>query len=422
MIKQKIPYNSKVDETVELLLEGYLFIKNRKEKHKADIFYTRLMGRKVICMTGEEGAKLFYNNDFFKRRGAASYRIQQSLFGVNAIQTMDGEAHQHRKKLFMSFMIDKKIDQLKALMKKHWLNHMDSVSSLGQVHLFDEVQQILCKAACEWANIPLRDEEVKDRANDLGKLVDAFGAVGPRHWQGRTARNRTEQWLMTMIEQVRSGKLDIPKNSILYVFSNHKDYENELLDVRMAATEIINILRPIVAIATYITFCAHALYNYPNSKGRIQNNKLNFLQMFVQEVRRFYPFGPYLGAIVKKKFMYNDIIFTRGQLVLLDLYGTNHDERIWDEPNKFNPNRFENWVDNHYQLIPQGGGNYDIHHRCAGEQLTIEIMKTATELLVKHMTYTVPEQDLSVSLRRMPTLPEDRFIIENISVKKNLQM
>ena len=415
-MNKTIPYNSRMDESLEILLEGYLFIKNRKEKLQADIFHTRVMGKKVVCMTGEAGAKLFYNNELFKRQGAAPYRIQQSLFGVNAIQTMDGTAHQHRKKLFMSFMNEKKIDELINLTRKHWLDHMNKVQSLKQIRLFDEAQQILCKAACEWANVPLIDEEIKERANDFGKMVDAFGAVGPRHWQGRTARNRAEEWIMSIVEQVRNGELNVPKHSFLYLFSFHKDHTNQLLNIRMVATEIINILRPIVAIATYITFSALALHQYPENVERIKKSQ-TYLHMFVQEVRRYYPFGPYLGAIVKNKFMYEDIIFKRGQLVLLDLYGTNHDERIWSQPKSFNPERFENWTDNHYELIPQGGGTYDSHHRCAGEQVTIEVMKTATELLVNKMTYTVPDQDLSFSLRRMPTLPEDRFIVEKIDDK-----
>ena len=48
---------------------------------------------------------------------------------------------------------------------------------------FDEAKKVLCRAACEWAGVPLKDSEVKERAEDFTDMVDAFGAVGPRHWK-----------------------------------------------------------------------------------------------------------------------------------------------------------------------------------------------------------------------------------------------
>ena len=40
----------------------------------------------------------------------------------------------------------------------------------------------------------------------------------------------------------------------------------KVIDAKLAAIELINILRPITAIATYITFGALALYKYPRCK------------------------------------------------------------------------------------------------------------------------------------------------------------
>lgn len=48
----------------------------------------------------------------FQRKGAMPMRIQKTLFGVNAIQGMDKEAHTQRKLLFMSLMTDVHISHL----------------------------------------------------------------------------------------------------------------------------------------------------------------------------------------------------------------------------------------------------------------------------------------------------------------------
>lgn len=57
--------------------------------------------------------------------------------------------------------------------------------------------------------------------------------------------------------------------------------------------------------------------------------------MFVQEVRRFYPFFPFAAAEVKTDFTWKDYTFEKGTLTLLDLYGTNHDTNIWGIPKCF---------------------------------------------------------------------------------------
>lgn len=147
----------------------------------------------------------------------------------------------------------------------------------------------------------------------------------------------------------------------------------------MAAVELINILRPIVAIATYIAFSALALHENPECKTKLKNTRDNYLDMFVQEVRRYYPFTPFLGARVKQDFTWKQCDFKKGTLVLLDVYGINHDPRIWDKPYLFQPERFKNHDGNAYGFIPQGGGDPANGHRCPGEGVTIAAMKLFVE-------------------------------------------
>jgi fatty-acid peroxygenase len=132
----------------------------------------------------------------------------------------------------------------------------------------------------------------------------------------------------------------------------------------MAAIELINLLRPIVAISTYITFAALALHHHPECLTKLKESDLQYYDMFAQEVRRYYPFAPLLAGRVKKDFVWKEYYFSKGPLVLLDIYGTNHDSRIWEDPFEFEPERFRNWKGNLYSFIPQGGGAADKTHRC----------------------------------------------------------
>jgi fatty-acid peroxygenase len=416
-INEQVPHDKSLDNSLALMREGYLFIKNRVDRYRSDLFEARLLLQKVICMSGEEAAKLFYDPDRFQRHGAAPKRVQKTLFGENGIQTLDGDAHILRKLLFMSLMTPPQQKRLAELAMEQWKASISRWEGAEKVVLFDEANDILCRIACDWAGVPLQNSEVKSRADDFSAMVDAFGAVGPRHWKGRTARTRAEEWIRGVIEDVRAGKLKAGEDSALYAMAFHTNLDGSQLDTQMAAVELINVLRPIVAIATFITFAALALHEHPECKEKVQSGNSNYLEMFAQEVRRYYPFGPFLGARVRKDFIWNQCEFKKGMLVLLDMYGTNHDPRLWDNPNEFQPERFKEWKGRLFDFIPQGGGDPAKGHRCPGEGITVEVMKASVDFLVNRIEFEVPAQDLSYSLAKMPTLPESRFVMSNIRRK-----
>ncbi|MFD1037777.1 cytochrome P450 [Virgibacillus byunsanensis] len=418
VMNSSIPQEKGFDNSLALMTEGYLYIPNRRRHFQSDIFQTHLMGgQKVICMGGEEAAEIFYDNDKFQRQGAAPKRIQKSLFGGSGVQTLDGSAHKLRKQLFMSLMTTERLSQLVQITNNQWQIAINKWEQSDEIVLFHESEEIMCRIACLWAGVPLWAKELKQRTNEFSAMIDAFGAVGPRHWRGRLARNSSEKWIRGVIDQVRSGEFTAEEGTALHAFSWHRDVGGELLNTHIAAVEVMNILRPIVAIGRFITFGAVALHDYPETKKKLQMGEANYSQMFVQEVRRFYPFGPFTGARVKSDFTWSGHNFKKGTLVLLDLYGTNLDPNLWEDPNAFKPERFQEWDGSPFNFIPQGGGDYHIGHRCAGEWVTIEVMKASLEFMTRKIDYEVPPQDLNFSMMRMPSIPKSRVVISGVRRK-----
>lgn len=416
-VKEKIVQDKGLDHTLKLMEEGYLFIKTRMDLYKCNMFETHIMGEKAICISGEEACKLFYNEELFQRKGAAPKRVQKTLFGVNAIQGMDNKAHTQRKLFFMSLMTEVHQKKLAELFLKEMEASVKKWENMKEVVLFHEAKNMICKAACNWTGVPLLDSDIESRADDFCSMVDGLGGVGFRYWKGKAARNRTEEWIRGIIKEVRQGKLAVKDDSVLYLMAFHKDPDGNQMELEMAAKELINVLRPIVAISTYITFTALAMYEYPEFHRELMNGDAAYLEMFVQEVRRYYPFTPFVGARVHKDFVWNQYEFKKGVLVLLDVYGMNHDSQIWNDPDEFRPDRFQEQKDRTFSFIPQGGGSPEKGHRCPGEGITIEIMKASLNFLIHKIDFEVPVQDLSYSLSRIPTLPESGFIMKNIRKK-----
>lgn len=427
----QIPQDRLIESTLALAFDGYQFISKRCQRHQSDIFQTRLLFKPTICFQGEEAAQVFYDPDKFSRKNATPKRLQKTLFGEGGVQGMDGEAHRHRKQMFMSLMTDEGIARLADLTREQWQNYARKWSKQNNIVLFEEVREIFCRASCAWTGVPLAESEVRLRTKDFGATIDGSGTVGLKHWQGRRSRQRAEKWVAEIIERVRQERLEISQDSALYEIALHRDLNGKLLDKHTAAVELINVLRPIVAIARYVIFAALALHEHPECCQKLGATKASesnpnvalpqqgngeYCEWFVQEVRRFYPFFPFAAAVVRQDFDWHGYHFPQGRKVLLDLYGTNHDPRIWDNPEDFNPERFAQWDESQFNFIPQGGGDYYTNHRCPGEWITIALMKVSLDFLTQSLQYEVPKQDLEISLSKMPAAPKSGFVMSNVTL------
>src|SRR5699024_381623 len=172
--------------------------------------------------------------------------------------------------------------------------------------------------------------------------------------------NTLEDWIGGYIEDVRNEKLFPGRESALYKFSWHKDLDGNLLDTKTAAVEVLNILRPSIAIAIYFAFTGLALHQFPEEKEKLNGDNPYYLHMFIQEIRRYFPFFPFNGAITRKSFTWEGYQFEEGVLTIFDFYGTNHDPHVWENPDLFQPDRFKDWHTSptnqvQYKLVAQGG-------------------------------------------------------------------
>lgn len=137
------------------------------------------------------------------------------------------------------------------------------------------------------------------------------------------------------------------------------------------------------------------------------------MKRYVHEVRRFYPFVPFIGGRVASEFEWQGVRFPAGAMLLLDVYGMCHDPELWERPQRFQPERFEGRVISPHDFVPQGGGDFQLDHRCAGEDATIITMMEFTRFLSQELSAQVPPQDLTVDLSRIPARPAGGFLLAN---------
>ncbi len=413
----KMPKITMKDDTLALLKNPYRFISSRSKDLGKDVFETRIFMQKTYCMIGREAAELFYNPNYFIRNGASPEAMRATLFGKGGLQGLDGAEHTHRKIMFMSLMTEENAGELKHLFTEKLRHYLKHWSLKEQISLYDEFQKVLTETICAWAGIPLDDEEKVRRTKEIVSMFDSAGSKGPAHFMSRLSRKNAEDWIENIVNDLRSDGYEPLIKTPIEVIIWHRDMNEELLKPHTAAVEILNLIRPVVAISVYLVFIAHALHSNPDCYEKLMMGDEEYALNFIHEVRRYYPFFPSVMARVREDFTWRDIEFKKGSRAILDLYGTNNDPRLWDSPHSFWPERFESAAVDEYNFVPQGGGHPVKGHRCPGEFFTVELMKTALNFFLYEMDYEVPEQNLDIEWSRLPAIPQSRFVISNVTQK-----
>lgn len=408
-----IPRAAGLDNTIPFLREAYTFVSRRCDRLNSDLFATRIMLTPVVCMRGAEAARFFYDGDRFTRQGAMPQTVLRLLQDKGSVQGLDGAAHRRRKAMFMSLMSPEGIARAAALLERHWRAALPRWASRPEVTLLPEMGDLLTRTACDWAGVPLTEREAPAMSRELQAMIRRAGHVGPATLRALALRRRTERRIRRLVEDLRAGRLAPEGESALATVAGHKDADGTPLASTVAAVEIINLLRPIVAVNRFIIFAALALHQHPTWRQRLAEDE-GWLEPFTQEVRRFYPFFPIVGGRAREALNWGGHHFAARDWVILDLYGTNHDPRLWEAPEHFRPERFKDWPGHPYTLIPQGAGDFMTGHRCPGEWITIALVKRAIQLLCSGMHYDVPPQDLSISLSEMPTAPRSGLVISRV--------
>lgn len=413
----RIPSDGMPESSIAFLADPYRFISTRARLLRSDVFATRLLGRRTLCMTGREAAALFYDTTKMQRAGAMPRRVVRTLLGEGSVQTLDGEAHRLRKALLLELATGESLYRLHAFCASQWRIHLHQWEKDGGVCLFRGSAMLLARAAFDWLGLRLAPDTASSQTRDLVALFDGAGAVGPRHWKALAARRRAGRWLAGIVAQVRSGLREADPAAPLSRIALHRDAAGRLLSPEVAAVELLNLVRPVAAISVYVAFAAHALHRHPEQREHLAGGDSVALGRFVEEVRRFYPFFPAVAARTCVAFTWQGFDFPAGRRVLLDLHGTNHDPRLWNEPQRFDPQRFAGSFDEQYGLIPQGGGRHADGHRCAGEWVTRALLRQAVALLAAEISWEV-EGDPQVDFARLPALPEGGMMLRGIRMRR----
>lgn len=138
-------------------------------------------------------------------------------------------------------------------------------------------------------------------------------------------------------------------------------------------------------------------------------SEFKYLEQVIKETLRLFPVFPlFMRECESDVKLTNNKVLPAGSMALISPYSIQRDERYWEEPNKFDPDRF--LTDDKVKIYPYaylafGGGP----RNCIGQKYGMMSMKTTISILVrKYLFYTDYKsiEDIKLKLEGLFTKPK----------------
>ncbi|KAA9008993.1 cytochrome P450 [Histidinibacterium aquaticum] len=389
------------DATLAFRRDPYRFISQHCDETGGDAVRTRLMLAPTVCMRGPEAARLLYDEDLVTRDGAVPPRVAGVLFGKGGVQQLDGAPHRARKAMLLSLMTP---DNMSALVEKataSLLTDAEDWQRQESVEMLPALERSLTRATLDWCGVPLDDSDLDRTSADLTRLFSGAASVGPRYWHTARTRRRCDRWAARLVSDHRSGRRTAPPGTALAVIADWRDPQGAELPKEVAAVELLNIIRPTVAVAVWWLFLLHAL---TVEGGRPADEAER--RRYALEVRRLYPFFPVIGGVARRDTRALGGEVRAGDRLLLEVQGTNRHRSAWAEADRFDPSRFDGRDPGPFDFVAQGGGDFGTGHRCAGEWIAERLMIAFLEIFTERLAWRGPDPPPELDTSRLPALPK----------------
>ena len=149
-------------------------------------------------------------------------------------------------------------------------------------------------------------------------------------------------------------------------------------------------------------------------------NQLPYLHCIIKETQRLYPAGPVVPHESSKECMVEGYHIPSGTLLLVNIWGIQNDPKVWKEPRKFLPERFEGGIEGEgdgLRLMPFGSGR----RGCPGEGLAIRMVGLVLGSLIQCFDWEkVGEGMVDMSEGLGLTLPKAQPLLVKLKPRRAL--
>ena len=345
-----------IGETLALISNPFGFLTERGRRH-GPIFKSRVVGQRVVFLSGLEGARAFYDAENVSRANAHPFPVLD-LFGGANTQMLDGDRHRALKTMasasFDHAAIARYLPELQPLIEAALAR---LAAADRPARMTDELRKLAIEIICQNVLGLAPGAETDAFSADYGRVLAGMVALpvalpGSTFARARAARDRVLGRLRAVIAERRAR----PRQDGLSRLLGAQAPDGHVFSDDEAALEVHHVFIAGFIVYALLSEVVRRLGEDASLRARCEDEvrahaaawpltleslaTLRTSMNVVLEAKRHVPIVPFVFGRARRTFTCGGFEVPEGWHVYLALGLSNRDPSIYRDPEAFDPDRF----------------------------------------------------------------------------------
>ena len=389
----------------------------RLQESKGDVFQLNILNEDVLLFLTPSATKQIFldPDDNFSSKHGWEFSIGPTF--ENGLMLRDFDDHKYHRSLLQNSFRRDALDKYIHIIQPRIDSWIEEVKQNREFYLYKSIKQLMFNVAVE-----LFFDEVDDtKLNHLNQLF--INSIKPATTIVRSPypMTRMKKGLKARVElleyfQEKSDKIDLSKETLFADLVKTNNEEAGLTNFEIAEHMIFLLLAAHDTTTSTLTSSIHFLAgdkSYQNkvktesstlSKTDISDLKNGIIgEALFNEAIRKYPPVPFSPRWVVRDAELDGYEIPKNTYIAAGPLVLHNDERYWEDPLAFNPERFEDPTITHEAYFPFAGGA----HTCLGKFFASYLFKNVVYKLLDNFQVINTNEELKINPAPIPNPRKD---------------
>ena len=405
-----------VGHSIQFNYDALALIQKLQES-KGDVFQLNILNEDVLLFLTPSATKQIFldPDDNFSSKHGWEFSIGPTF--ENGLMLRDFDDHKYHRSLLQNSFRRDALDKYINIIQPRIDSWIEEVKQNREFYLYKSIKQLMFNVAVE-----LFFDEVDDtKLNHLNQLF--INSIKPATTIVRSPypMTRMKKGLKARVElleyfQEKSDKIDLSKETLFADLVKTNNEEAGLTNYEIAEHMIFLLLAAHDTTTSTLTSSIHFLAgdkSYQNkvktesstlSKTDISDLKNGIIgEALFNEAIRKYPPVPFSPRWVVRDAELDGYEIPKNTYIAAGPLVLHNDERYWEDPLAFNPERFEDPTITHEAYFPFAGGA----HTCLGKFFASYLFKNVVYKLVDNFQVIGTNEELKINPAPIPNPRKD---------------
>ena len=389
----------------------------RLQESKGDVFQLNILNEDVLLFLTPSATKQIFldPDDNFSSKHGWEFSIGPTF--ENGLMLRDFDDHKHHRSLLQNSFRRDALDKYIHIIQPRIDSWIEEVKQKREFYLYKSIKQLMFNVAVE-----LFFDEVDDtKLNHLNQLF--INSIKPATTIVRSPypMTRMKKGLKARVElleyfQEKSDKIDLSKETLFADLVKTNNEEAGLTNYEIAEHMIFLLLAAHDTTTSTLTSSIHFLAGnkYYQNKVKTESSTLSKTDIsdlkngiigeaLFNEAIRKYPPVPFSPRWVVRDAELDGYEIPKNTYIAAGPLVLHNDERYWEDPLAFNPERFEDPTITHEAYFPFAGGA----HTCLGKFFASYLFKNVVYKLVDNFQVIGTNEELKINPAPIPNPRKD---------------